>query len=70
MAQTKVRKASAETRATEIKAVEFEAEVRQIKSMADGSYNVTLNLPENMLPQTKIMLGWLLRMVKGVLVLE
>ena len=30
----------------EIRAVEFEAELRQIKSMADHSYNVTINVPE------------------------
>lgn len=30
----------------EIKAVEFVAEVRQVKTMADHTVNVTLNLPE------------------------
>lgn len=30
----------------EIKAVEFVAEIRQVKTMADHTVNVTLNLPE------------------------
>ena len=30
----------------EIKAVEHVAEIRQVKTMADGTFNVTLNLPE------------------------
>lgn len=70
MATAKVRKASAGAGGEEVKAIEFEAEVRQIKSMADGTYNLVLNLPENMLPQTKALMGWLLQIVKGVLVLE
>lgn len=35
----------------EIRAVEFVAEVRQVKTMADGTVNVTLNLPEYCKPQ-------------------
>ena len=31
-------------------AAEYKAEVRQVKSMVDHSYNVTLNLGEDMLP--------------------
>ena len=42
-----------------IKAVEFEAELRQIRSMSDHTYNLTLNIPEYCLPQVKEMLGWL-----------
>lgn len=40
-------------------AVEFECELRQIKTMADGSVNVTLNLPEYCMPHVKAMMDWL-----------
>jgi len=55
---------------SEIKAIEFTAELRQIKSMADGTYLVTLNLPEYMLDQARVMLGWLKDEVKVVMVNE
>ena len=45
--------------AAQVKAVEFEAELRQVKSMSDHSYNVTLNVPEYCLPQVQELLGWL-----------
>ena len=54
--------------AEEVKAVEFEAELRQIKSMADGSYNVILNVPEYGLEQIKAMMGWIKDQVQIVLV--
>lgn len=38
--------------------VKFEAELRQIKSMVDGTYNLILNIPEYCLPQTQEMMGW------------
>ena len=41
-----------------IKAVEIRAEIRQIKTMADGSVNLVLNLPEDCREQTKILLDW------------
>lgn len=44
---------------TDKPAVEFSAEVRQVKSMADHSVCVTLNLPENALDQS----GWFLKRV-------
>ena len=50
-----------------IKAVEFEAELRQIRSMADHTYNVTLNVPEYCLPQVKELMGWLADEVKVVI---
>lgn len=40
-------------------AVEIRAELRQIKSMADHTYNVTLNLPEDCLEQVQTMMAWL-----------
>jgi hypothetical protein len=44
---------------TEIKAVEIRAEVRQIKTMADSSVNLTLNVPENCKEQIKVLLDWI-----------
>jgi hypothetical protein len=49
-------------------AVEFEAELRQVKSMADGTYNIVLNVPEYCLSQVQTMLGWLKDMVSIVAV--
>ena len=42
-----------------IKAVEIRAELRQIKSMADHTFNVVLNLPEDCREQVKALLDWL-----------
>lgn len=53
--------------AKQIKAVEFEAELRQIRSMSDHTYNVVLNVPEYCLPQVKEMMGWLAEQVKVVI---
>ena len=43
----------------EIKAVEVRAELRQIKTMADGTVNITLNLPEDCKEQVKVLLDYL-----------
>ena len=51
-------------------AVEFEAEMRQVKSMADGTYNVVLNVPEYCLPQVQTMMGWLKSLVRVVMANE
>ena len=51
-----------------IKAVEIRAEIRQIKTMADGTVNITLNLPEDCKEQVKAMLDWLGLEVKAVIV--
>jgi hypothetical protein len=48
-------------------AIEFDAEMRQVKSMADGTYNVVLNVPEYCLPQVKEMMGWLKSLVRVVM---
>lgn len=53
--------------AKQIKAVEFEAELRQIKSKADHTYDLILNVPEYCLPQVKEMMGWLAEQVKVVI---
>jgi hypothetical protein len=50
-----------------IKAVEIEAELRQIRTMADGSVNIVLNLPEYCIPQAKVLLDWLHAMVHCVI---
>lgn len=50
-----------------IRAVEIRAEVRQIKTMADGSLSVTLNLPEDCKEQGKILMDWHGYEVKAVI---
>jgi len=52
----------------EIKAVELRAELRQVKSMADGTVNIVLNLPEDCIEQAKVLLGWLKEEVQLVIV--
>lgn len=42
----------------EIKAVEVRAEIRQIKTMVDGSVSVTINLPEDCREMVKELLDW------------
>ena len=44
---------------SDVKAVEIRAELRQIRTMADGTVNVLLNLPEDCIPQVKALLDWL-----------
>ena len=52
----------------EIKAVEVRAELRQVKSMADGTVNIILNLPEDCIEQAKVLLGWLKEEVQLIIV--
>lgn len=42
-----------------IKAVEVRAEVRQIKTMVDGTVNITFNVPETCIEQAKKIMDWL-----------
>lgn len=56
--------------ASETVAVEFEAEMRQVKSMADGTYNIVLNVPEYCLAQVQSMMGWLKSLVRVVMAEE
>lgn len=51
-------------------AIEFEAEMRQIRSMADGTYNIVLNVPEYCLPQVQTMMGWLKSLIRVVMAEE
>lgn len=51
----------------EVKAVVVRAEVRQIKTMADGTVNVILNLPEDCKEQVKVLLDWLGFEIKAVI---
>jgi len=53
-----------------IKAVQVRAEVRQIKTMADGSVNLVLNLPEDCIEQVKVLLDWIGLEVKAVIANE
>ncbi len=43
----------------DIKAIEVRAELRQSKTMVDGSTNIILNIPEDCREQVKVMLDWL-----------
>jgi len=52
---------------SDVKAVEIRAELRQIRTMADGTVNVLLNLPEDCIPQVKVLLDWLGLEVKAVI---
>jgi hypothetical protein len=52
----------------EVKAVEIRAELRQIKTMADHTVNVTLNVSEEFLPQAQVLMGWLLDEIGVVMV--
>ncbi len=49
------------------RAVELEAEVRQLKTMADGTVNLVLNIPEYCMEQAKVLMGWLKDQVKVVI---
>ena len=53
-----------------VKAVEVLAEVHQIRTCADGSVNVILNLPETCIEQAKVLLGWKGAEVRAVIQLE
>ena len=55
---------------SEIKAVEIEAELKQIKTRADGTVDIVLNLPEYCIPQAKVMMDWLKDLVKCVITLD
>lgn len=50
-------------------AIEFYAEVRQTKDMADHTYNVTLNLPEDCSEQASWLLIHQLELVKVLAVI-
>lgn len=54
----------------EIKAVEVRAEIRQIKTMADGTVNLTVNIPEDCKEQVKVLLDWLGLEVRAVIANE
>lgn len=52
----------------DIKPVQFQAELRQIKSMADRTYNVILNVPEYDIDKVRKMLGWITDLVEVVII--
>ena len=45
--------------------LEYHAEVRSVKTMADGTVNVTLNLPEYCREQGKRFIDWHHMMIEG-----
>ncbi len=45
--------------AEQVRAVELRAEILRIGSYQDGTYHVTLHLPEYAIEQLKVLLGWL-----------
>jgi hypothetical protein len=53
---------------SDVKAVEVRAELRQIKTMVDHTYNITLNLPEDCTEQVKVLLDWLGLEIGAVLI--
>jgi hypothetical protein len=55
---------------SDVKAVEIRAELRQIRTMADGTVNVLLNLPEDCIPQVKVLLDWLGLEIRAVITSE
>jgi hypothetical protein len=52
---------------SDIKAVEIRAELRQIKTMVDGSVNILLNVPEDCREHVKVMLDWLSLEVRAII---
>lgn len=55
---------------SQVKAIEAIAEVRQVKTMADYTVTVSLNLPETCKEQSKKFIDWQGKMVKIIVVLE
>lgn len=53
-----------------IMAIEVRAEIRQIKTMADGTVNLIVNIPEDCKEQVKVLLDWLGLEVRAVIVNE
>lgn len=54
----------------QIRAVELDAEIKQVKSMGDHSYNVILNVPEYCLPQVKQLMEWVLSAARVIINVE
>ena len=50
--------------------IEFQAEVRAVRTMADGTINVVLNIPEYCLEQAKKFIDWHHLLVNMVAELE
>lgn len=55
---------------TDVLAIEVSAELRQIKSMEDKSYNVLLNIGEDQLERVQELMGWVKDQVRLVIVNE
>jgi len=55
---------------TDIKAVEIEGTIKRLRTMADGSIDLTINLQESCTPAAGKMLEWINEFVGGVLELR
>ncbi len=55
----------------EIKAVELEAQIHQVKSLTtDNTWHIVLNVPEYCLPQVQVVMGWLKGQVRAVIEIQ
>ena len=52
---------------SDIKAVEIEGTIKRLRTMADGSIDLTINLPEYCGAQAGQMIAWINELVGGVL---
>ena len=50
-----------------IRAVEIEGTIKRLRTMADGSIDLTINLQESCTPQAGKMLEWINNYIGGVL---
>ena len=55
---------------SDVLAVEVSAELRQIKSMEDKSYNVLINVGEDQLERVQELMGWVKDQIRLVIVNE
>ena len=54
----------------EVTALKFEAELRQIKSMADRTYNIVINVPEYHVKEVKEMVGHEQELIQVAVVID
>lgn len=56
--------------ADSLRAVEVEGEIKRLRTMADGTVDLTITLPEYCLPQAGVLLGWVKEYVRVVMELK
>lgn len=54
----------------DVKAVELRAQLLRIRTRADRTADITLNVPEDCAEQVKVLFGWLMNEVGAVIVYE